>query len=63
MVLDALIPIFFSGGPLVTPPKDLSTIKDVTLSTSLPLNLRTIQKLISKILQIFLRIRPEVIST
>lgn len=30
-VFDALIPIFFSGGPCVTPPNFLSTINAVTL--------------------------------
>mmetsp|Transcript_53444 Transcript_53444/g.134320 ORF Transcript_53444/g.134320 Transcript_53444/m.134320 type:complete len:209 (-) Transcript_53444:464-1090(-) len=31
-VLDTLIPILFSGGPFVTPPKPRSTMKAVTLS-------------------------------
>lgn len=35
-VLEALMPIFFSAGPLVTPPNALSTTKAVTLSTVLP---------------------------
>jgi len=35
-VFEHLMPIFFSGGPLVTPPKDLSTMKAVTLSFFLP---------------------------
>ncbi len=35
-VLDALIPIFFSGGPLVTPPNDRSTMKADILSFTSP---------------------------
>ena len=35
-VFEHLIPIFFSGGPLVTPPKSLSTIKAAILSLVVP---------------------------
>ena len=36
VVLEPLIPIFFSGGPLVTPPKLLSTTKAEILSLIVP---------------------------
>ena len=47
-----LMPIFFSGGPEVTPPKARSTMKADTLSFVIPFNYKTFNfsiKLLNKL--------------